>query len=66
MPSPVGSDSAFCDPVSATSTPHSSMRKSSAQMDDTPSTNSSAGCRYASRSLRTLERSLVTPVAVSL
>uniref|UniRef100_J3MU76 Uncharacterized protein n=1 Tax=Oryza brachyantha TaxID=4533 RepID=J3MU76_ORYBR len=55
MPSPVGSDSAFCDPVSATSTPHSSMRKSTAHIDDTPSTSSSAGCLCLSE--RAIDRS---------
>ncbi|GER41067.1 AMP-binding enzyme [Striga asiatica] len=43
IPIPVGSESAFCEPVKATSTPHSSIRKSSAQIEDTPSTRSNAG-----------------------
>lgn len=35
---PVGSESAFCEPVTATSTPHLSISNGSAPMDDTPST----------------------------
>ena len=56
----------FCEPETQQSTPHSSMRKSIEPIDDTPSTNSSAGCLAASSALRTPAMSLVTPVAVSL
>jgi len=66
MVSPVGSMKPFCDPETARSTPHSSMRKSMAAIDETPSTQSSAGCWASSRALRTAATSLVTPVAVSL
>jgi hypothetical protein len=63
---PVGSDSAFWLPVTATSTPQSSNWNSSAPMELTPSTSSSAGWLAASIAPRTPLMSLVTPVVVSL
>ena len=42
------------------------MRNSMQPMELTPSTNSSAGCFKSSSNARTVARSLVTPVAVSL
>ena len=56
----------FCEPDTITSTPHLSMWKGSEATEDTPSTNSSAGCFAASIALRTAPMSEVTPVAVSL
>ncbi len=56
----------FCEPETHASTPHSPMRMSSEPTDDTPSTNSSAGCLAASSALRTPAMSEETPVAVSL
>ncbi len=56
----------FCEPVTAMSTPHSSIRKSMDAMELTPSTKRSAGWRASSSALRTPAISLVTPVAVSL
>jgi hypothetical protein len=41
--SPVGSMKPFCEPATAMSTPHSSMRKSMLAIELTPSTNSMAG-----------------------
>ena len=43
MPKPAGSIRPFCEPVTAQSTPHSSMRKSMLPIELTPSTKSSAG-----------------------
>ena len=57
---------AFCVPTTAASTFHSSMRKSIAPIELTPSTNSRAGCFASSSALRTPATSLLTPVAVSL
>lgn len=57
----MGRDRAFCDPVTATSTFHSSIRKSRAPMELTPSTRNRAGCEWESIMLRTALRSLVTP-----
>lgn len=37
-PSPVGIDNAFCEPVTATSTPHLSILNGSAPIEETPST----------------------------
>ena len=42
IPRPVGRHSAFCEPVMATSTRHSSILNGKAPMDDTPSTSSNA------------------------
>ena len=56
----------FCEPVTAMSTPHSSMRKSIEPIELTPSTKSIAGCTAASMALRTAAMSERTPVAVSL
>ena len=66
MASPEGSMNPFWDPVTATSTPHSSIRKSIEPMEDTPSTKNSAGCPAASIARRTAAMSETTPVAVSL
>ena len=66
MARPVGSMKPFWLPVTATSTPHSSMRKSMQAIELTPSTRSSAGCFAASIALRTAATSERTPVAVSL
>src|SRR6185312_13031223 len=63
---PGGSMKPFCEPATARSTPHSSMRKSMLAIELMPSTMSSAGWRAASSALRTPATSLVTPVAVSL
>ena len=51
-PRPGGNISPFWEPVTAQSTPHSSMRKSIDAIDDTPSTNNSAGCPAASSARR--------------
>ena len=56
----------FWLPVIATSTPQSSIRKSIDPMEETPSTNSIAGCPAASIARRTAATSDRTPVAVSL
>jgi hypothetical protein len=53
-------------PRTAMSTRQSSNLKSSAPMEETPSTRSSAGWSAASIVCRTLPTSLVTPVVVSL
>ena len=66
MPRPAGSMSPFCDPVTARSTPHSSIRKSMLAMELTPSTISSASCLVSRSACRMPATSLVTPVAVSL
>jgi hypothetical protein len=66
MPSPAGSMSPFCEPVTARSTPHSSIRKSMLAIELTPSTMSSAGCWSSFSTSRMPATSLVTPVAVSL
>ena len=66
MPRPAGSMSPFCEPVTARSTPHSSIRKSMLAIELTPSTKSSAGCCVSFIAFRTPATSLVTPVAVSL
>ena len=66
MPSPAGSMRPFWEPVTAQSTPHSSMRKSMLAIELTPSTMRSAGWRASSSAFRTPATSLVTPVAVSL
>src|SRR5712664_3566192 len=66
MPSPAGSMSPFCEPVTARSTRHSLMRKSMLPSELTASAKSSAGCCASSITWRTAARSLVTPVAVSL
>ena len=58
--------SPFCDPVTARSTPHSSIRKSMLAIELTPSTMRSAGCLVSFSALRMPATSLVTPVAVSL
>mmetsp|Transcript_14711 Transcript_14711/g.61322 ORF Transcript_14711/g.61322 Transcript_14711/m.61322 type:complete len:285 (-) Transcript_14711:394-1248(-) len=63
---PVGSDSAFCDPVTTTSTPQSSILNSHAPTLEMPSTMSSAGWPAASIARRTPAMSEVTPVVVSL
>jgi len=62
---PAGSISPFWEPLTQTSTPHSSMRKSMLASALTESTNSSAGCLRLSIAWRTAATSLVTPVAVS-
>ena len=60
---PGGAISAFCDPATTTSTPHSSWGSGTAPMADTASTAISAPWRWAtSVSSRT---SLTTPVEVS-
>jgi len=56
----------FCDPATATSTPHSSNRNSIDAIDDTPSTNSIAGCPALTIAARTAPISERTPVAVAL
>jgi hypothetical protein len=61
-----GSMKPFWLPVTAQSTPHSSMRKSIEAIELTPSTMRSAGWPVASRARRTAAMSEVTPVAVSL
>ena len=66
MARPVGSMKPFWLPVTATSTPHSSMRKSIEAIELTPSTRRSAGCFAASIARRTAATSERTPVAVSL
>ena len=58
MPRPVGSMKPFCEPETQQSTPHSPMRMSSEPTEDTPSTNSSAGCLAASSAFRTPAMSL--------
>mmetsp|Transcript_9024 Transcript_9024/g.27050 ORF Transcript_9024/g.27050 Transcript_9024/m.27050 type:complete len:209 (-) Transcript_9024:612-1238(-) len=65
-PRPVGSDRAFWEPVTATSTPHASILNGSAPMDDTPSTRKRASDPAASMVSRMRGRSEVMPVAVSL
>ena len=65
-PSPGGSIRPFCEPVTVTSTPHSSWRKSIEASDDTVSAISSAGCFAASMALRTSATQEVTPEEVSL
>ena len=63
---PAGNMKPFCEPDTATSTFHSSMRKSMLAMELTPSTISMAGCLARSMARRRPAMSLVTPVAVSL
>ena len=63
---PAGSMKPFCEPVTATSTPHSSKRKSIEAIELTPSTKSSAGWEAASIARLTAAMSERTPVAVSL
>ena len=63
---PGGSMRPFWLPVSATSTPHSSNRKSMLPSELTVSTMSSASLRFASIASRTARTSLRTPVEVSL
>lgn len=63
---PVGRDRAFWEPVTAMSIFHLSIWKSRAPIEDTPSTMNRAGWPQASIVSLILERSLVTPVAVSL
>ena len=64
-PRPAGIMKPFWLPAMAPSTRHSSMRKSIEPIEDTPSTNSIAGCFAASIARRTAGMSVVTPVAVS-
>ena len=63
MASPVSSMKPFWEPLTAKSTPHSSMRKSMLAIELTPSTMSNAGWPVASSAARTAATSLVTPVA---
>ena len=63
---PGGSIRPFWLPQTATSTPHSSNRKSMLPSPLIVSTTRSAGCRAASIAARTAARSDVTPVDVSL
>ena len=58
--------SPFCDPVTVTSTPHSSWWKSMDASEDTVSTMKSAGWPVASMAARMSGRLVVTPVEVSL
>ena len=58
--------SPFCEPVTVTSTPHSSWRKSMDASEDTVSTMKSAGWPAASMAARMSGRLVVTPVEVSL
>ena len=63
---PGGSMSPFWGPVSATSTPQASKRKSIEASEDTVSTRSRAGWPARSSAARTAATSDVTPVDVSL
>src|SRR5579862_3180003 len=65
-PRPGGSISPFCDPAMATSTPHSSWRKSMEPSDEMVSTMNSAGCLARSIALRIEGIELVTALDVSL
>ncbi len=65
-PMPGGSISPFCEPDTVTSTPHSSMRKSTEARPETVSTRNSAGCRAASIAFLMSAMLDVTPVDVSL
>src|ERR1700677_697874 len=65
-PSPGGSIRPFCEPAMATSTPHSSCRKSMEASEEMVSTISSAGCLARSRALRMEGMELVTALEVSL
>ena len=58
--------SPFCEPVTVTSTPHSSWRKSMDASEDTVSTMKSAGWPAASMAARMSGMLVVTPVEVSL
>ena len=63
---PVGSIKPFWLPPTATSTPHSSMRKSSEPSEEIVSLNNKAGCFVASSAARTSFSGNSMPVAVSL
>ena len=66
MARPVGNIKPFCDPATATSTPHSSILNSMEPIELTPSTKSKAGWHNSSNNCLTAFTELVTPVAVSL
>ena len=62
--SPGGDISPFCDPATATSTPQSSIRKSTVPSDATTSAISRAGWRQASRARRTATQPLLDAARV--